>query len=85
MRDVDDQSRVPENPFDTYAPAQIAARVERVGIAKVRLAVLPTLTLAILAGAFIAFGGMFYTVVVTGSGLGLGPTRLFGGVAFSLD
>lgn len=37
-----------------------------------------------LAGAFITFGGMSYTVVVTGSELGLGPTRLLGGLAFSL-
>jgi len=38
----------------------------------------------VLAGAFIAFGAMFYVVVVTNSGLGYGPERLLGGVAFSL-
>lgn len=43
-----------------------------------------TLVLGVLAGAFIAFGGMSYTVVVTGSELGFGPTRLLGGIAFSL-
>lgn len=42
------------------------------------------MVLAVLAGAFIAFGGMFYTLVITDSGLGFGPQRLLGGIAFSL-
>ena len=37
-----------------------------------------------LACALIAFGAILYTVVVTNSGLGFGPERLLGGVAFSL-
>lgn len=72
------------NPLDSYTPPQMARRVEAVGVTKAGLPLLPTLTLGLLAGAFIAFGGMFYTVVVTGSGLGFGPTRLLGGLAFSL-
>jgi formate/nitrite transporter len=40
--------------------------------------------LGLLAGAFIAFGAMFYMAVITGSSLGFGPTRLLGGLAFSL-
>lgn len=70
--------------FDAYAPAQIAAIVENAGVAKASLPAAKTLVLAILAGAFIAFGGMFYTVAVTETGLGFGPTRLLGGAAFSL-
>jgi len=72
------------NPFDAYAPAELAQRVENAGVRKAGLALLPLLTLAVLAGAFIAFGGMFYTLVVTGAGPGFGPVRLLGGVAFSL-
>lgn len=74
------------HPFDmdAYAPAEIARRVESSGVAKASLPLLQTLALAVLAGAFIAFGAMSYTVVVTGSELGFGPTRLLGGVAFSL-
>lgn len=73
-------------PFDidAYAPAQIARRVEGAGVAKAELPTLPTLVLGALAGAFIAFGAMTYTVVVSGSELGFGPTRLLGGLAFSL-
>ncbi len=70
--------------IDAYAPAQIARRVERAGVAKAQLPTLQTLVLGALAGAFIAFGAMTYTVVVSGSELGFGPTRLLGGLAFSL-
>ena len=62
----------------------MAARVERAGVSKVHLPVLPLLALSILAGVFIAFGGMFYTLAITGSGFGFGPSRLLGGVAFSV-
>jgi len=70
--------------IDAYAPAQIAERIERAGVAKARLPVIQTLMLAVLAGAFIAFGSMMYLVAMTEPGLGLGPSRLLGGVAFSL-
>jgi formate/nitrite transporter len=69
---------------DAYGPAEIARRVEVAGVAKARLSVIETLTLALLAGAFISFGAMFYTLAVTGSTLGFGPTRVLGGAAFSL-
>ncbi len=72
------------NSVDAYAPAEIAEQVETAGVAKAGLAALPTLVLAVLAGAFIAFGAMLYIVVVTNSGLGFGPERLVGGLAFSL-
>jgi formate/nitrite transporter len=73
-------------PFalDVIPPARIAHLVEEVGVKKCSLPLIPTLTLGVLAGAFIAFGGMFYTLVVTGSEIGFGPTRLIGGMAFSL-
>jgi formate transporter len=70
-------------PLEVLPPAQIAHLVEEVGIRKVALGVVPTLTLGILAGAFIAFGAMLYTVAITGSELGYGPTRLLGAAAFS--
>jgi formate/nitrite transporter len=69
---------------DAYAPAQIALLVERGGVAKVALAPIQTATLGILGGAFISFGAMFYTLTITGGDLGFGPSRLLGGVAFSL-
>jgi formate/nitrite transporter len=72
------------NSFDAYKPAQIARMVEEAGVRKARLPALQMATLGFLAGAFIAFGAMFFTVVITDSSLGLGITRLLGGLAFSL-
>ena len=74
----------PTPPPDAYAPSAIAAHVAAAGVAKAKLTALQTLTLAILAGAFIAFGAMLYTLAMTGSPLGFGPARIVGGVAFSL-
>ena len=72
------------SPLDAVPPPRIAELVETVGVKKTHLPALKTLTLSVLAGAFIAFGGMFFTTVVTGSELGFGPTRMLGGLAFSL-
>jgi formate/nitrite transporter len=79
---------MPETPLkhlvDAYAPAEMARRVLDVGVAKARLAIPDALALAMLAGAFIALGAAFATLAMTQTGLGLGPTRVIGGVAFSL-
>lgn len=81
-RAVDAAAEIPA--LDVVPPQRIALLVRDVGVRKTALPVLPTLTLAILAGVFIALGALFYTLVVTGSELGFGPTRLLGGIAFSL-
>ncbi|MBD3675777.1 MAG: formate/nitrite transporter family protein [Planctomycetaceae bacterium] len=70
--------------FDAFAPAEIAHKVEKVGVAKARLPLLNTLLLAILAGAFIGLGGYFAIVAGTGSELGFGPTKVLVGTVFSL-
>jgi formate/nitrite transporter len=70
--------------FDAYAPAKIADRIEAIGLNKANMKTIPVLTLAVLAGAFISFGAMFYTLVITNSGLGFGLERLVGGLAFCL-
>ncbi len=70
--------------LDPLLPLEMAARAEDVGVTKARLSLVNTLTLAFLAGAFIALGANFFTVVTTDSGLGYGASRLVGGFAFSL-
>jgi formate/nitrite transporter len=62
----------------------MAQRVLKVGVAKARLPVPDSLILAVLAGAFIGLGAAFATLTTTGSLLGLGPTRVLGGLTFSL-
>ena len=70
--------------IDAYVPAQMAARVERAGITKGNLDFFSAFTLAVLAGAFISLGAAFYTFVIHDSTVGVGLTKLIGGLAFSL-
>ena len=70
--------------LDAYTPAKIAERIEAAGVAKAALPVGKLFMLGLLAGAFIAFGAMWFTVTMTGNMLGFGPARLLGGAAFSL-
>ncbi|UCC24759.1 MAG: formate/nitrite transporter family protein [Gemmatimonadales bacterium] len=70
--------------LDAYAPAEMAQKVLRTGVSKANLSVSHTLALSVLAGAFIAMGAAFATLAMTQTGLGLGPTRLLGGLTFSL-
>jgi formate/nitrite transporter len=53
-------------------------------VAKAHADTLTLLVLAVLAGAFISLGGLSYTVAVTGSTAGFGPTRVLGGLSFCL-
>lgn len=69
---------------DAYAPGEIAHLVENIGVRKANLPLVPLAVLGVLAGAFIAFGAMFFTTTVTGSTAGFGFTRVIGGLAFSL-
>lgn len=50
---------------DAYPPPEIAARVCKLGLAKVNTAVPTMVALAVLAGAFISLGALFYTVTIT--------------------
>jgi formate transporter len=69
---------------DAYAPKDIAARVLDVGVAKARLPWLTQAALGVLAGAFIGFGALMFTLVASDASLGFAATRLLGGLAFSL-
>lgn len=74
------------NAIDALLPPQMAEKAEQIGMAKTRLDTMSLMALAILAGAFIAFGSMFSVVVGTGADgvLPYGVTRLLAGVVFSL-
>ena len=74
-----------DHKLDAYAPPRIAELVESVGVKKAQLPALQTVVLGMLAGAFIAFGAMLFTLVMTDPGsLGVGLHRWVGGIAFSL-
>jgi formate/nitrite transporter len=69
---------------DAYAPHEIARKVEQLGVAKAHTDALTLFVLAVLAGAFISLGALFFAVVITETNLGFGVTRLLGGLSFSL-
>jgi formate/nitrite transporter len=69
---------------DAYLPAEIAKKIESIGVTKATLPVSKTLVLSGLAGAFIGLGAELFTTTTTDSRLGYCPTLLLGGVAFSL-
>lgn len=70
--------------IDAYCPEEMARRVQKAGVCKAKLNTLSMFALSVLAGAFIAFGAVFYTFVVHDSTLSLGITQLLGGLAFCL-
>src|SRR5262245_13278962 len=71
--------------LDPLLPTDMARRAEEVGARKARMDAPRLFVLAVLAGAFIALGGVFATTAMAGtSGWPWGPARVLGGVAFSL-
>lgn len=72
--------------IDALLPREMAEKAERVGVDKTRLDAVSLFVLAILAGAFVAFGSLFSIVVTAGTdgALPYGITRLIGGLVFSL-
>jgi formate transporter len=72
--------------FDELLPAEMASKAQDIGIKKAHLDILSTLALAVLAGAFIALGCIFFTVSQTSTGAAIpwGVGRVIGGLTFSL-
>jgi formate/nitrite transporter len=69
---------------DAHPPREIARKVEELGVVKARSDTVTVLALAVLAGAFISLGALFFTVVITDANFGWGVNRLLGGIAFCL-
>jgi len=80
----------PKNPTDTnliesLMPSDMALACEAAGAAKAGRDAIALIVLGVLAGAFIALGAIFMTVVLTGaSELPWGIARLLAGLVFSL-
>jgi len=70
--------------IDSLLPSEMASAAESVGVAKAKMPLSKTLVLAVLAGAFIALGSVFFTTVTSASTMSFGVTRLLGGLSFSL-
>ena len=67
---------------DALFPSAMAERAERIGAEKTRLDIWRLLTLAVLGGAFIAFGAMFATIAGAGASgmVPYGITRIIVGI-----
>jgi formate/nitrite transporter len=77
----------PPGALDVEAtlPPEMALACEATGVEKANRDIVKLVVLGVLAGAFIAFGAMFMTVVTTGGGaLPWGVVKLLGGLSFSL-
>ncbi len=70
--------------LDAYAPQEIAARVQAVGVGKTRLPLLTQALLGMLAGAFVGLGALMFTLVASDASLGFAAARVLGGLVFSL-
>ncbi|MFZ5817355.1 MAG: formate/nitrite transporter family protein [Bacillota bacterium] len=69
---------------DAYTPVEIARKLEQLGVTKATLPTYRTIILSILAGAFVAMGGMFYFVAMAGWKGSFGVGQVFGGLVFNL-
>lgn len=78
------------NSIESLMPRDVAFKAENAGVIKANLDFGSTLMLSLLAGAFIGFGAVFSTTVMTGNGLDgaiklpFGLIRLLGGSVFCL-
>ncbi len=68
-----------DGSIDAYGPAEMAYRVETVGVAKANMPLIPMIGLGILAGAFISLGAMNFITAMA-----QGMPRLVASVTFSL-
>ena len=69
---------------DPFSPPEVAAKMKSIGVSKATMSTSQLFVLALIAGAFISFGAMYYTVVMTSPGDSFGPVRMLGGISFSL-
>ena len=75
---------IPTNSSDSLSPKETAEKVAKTEMQKVNTDTLSTFILAILAGAFIALGGIYFTFATSQKMVTLPFTQILGGVAFSM-
>lgn len=69
---------------DCRPPAEMALKMEAVGVTKANGNIWSISLLGILAGFFIGLGAMFATLATTDIQIGFGLSKLIGGIVFSL-
>ena len=84
---MDDRPRTPQPPIlnlTAYSPAEIKEAVEKVGVKKIRLPLLASFMLAMVAGGSVGLGALYYTIVASDQAMSFAAVRLLGGLTFSL-
>ena len=79
-----DDSEVKAVRPDALTPAEIEAKAEAVAIGKTKTPVAKLLVLSMLAGAFIAFGALYFCVFLGDPSIPFAVQRVVGGLCFSL-
>ena len=79
-----DQSDVKALRPDALGPAEIEAKAETLAVGKAGMAGAKCFVLAMLAGAFIAFGATYFLVFLGDSAVPFAAQRMVGGICFSL-
>ena len=70
--------------LNAYSPAEIKEAIEKVGVRRTRLPLLASFMLAVIAGASIGLGAVYFTVVASDADLSFAVGRVMGGLVFSL-
>ena len=79
-----DQSDVKVLRPDALGPAEIEAKAETLAVGKAGMVGAKCFVLAMLAGAFIAFGATYFLVFLGDSAVPFAAQRMVGGICFSL-
>ncbi|MDO4442402.1 MAG: formate/nitrite transporter family protein, partial [Slackia sp.] len=79
-----DDSEVKAVRPDALAPAEIEAKAETIAVGKARMSTAKTLVLAMLAGAFIAFGALYFCIFLGDPAMPFAVQRVVGGLCFCL-
>ncbi len=79
-----DASNVSALKPDALSPAETEAKTEGIGVTKAGMAAGKCFVSAMLAGAFIAFGGMYFCVFLGDSTMPFAAQRMVGGICFCL-
>jgi formate/nitrite transporter len=69
---------------DAFTPAEVAEKVKTIGVLKANMPMFSLIILSLMAGAFIAFGAMYYTIAMTEPSAAYGMSKVVGGLAFAL-
>jgi formate/nitrite transporter len=69
---------------DRTGPSEIASKMENAGVAKTKIDAPTTFLLAVLAGAFISLGGIYFTFATAQQTISGPFTQVLGGLTFSL-